>query len=60
MGVIVRGARMKQLAVWQQVTPSDSTGMLHCSGILPSADGRSYAYQYARCLTDIVGAEGLR
>jgi hypothetical protein len=50
----------EQLALWQQVTPADPTGVHACSRILPSADGRSYVYQYERSLTDIVVAEGIR
>jgi hypothetical protein len=50
----------EQVGLWRQVAPPDPTGVLMCNRILPSADGRSYAYQYGRCLTDIVVAEGLR
>jgi hypothetical protein len=49
-----------QLKLWQQVAPSDPTGIIFCSLIVPSEDGRSYAYTYLRCMTDIVLAEGLR
>jgi hypothetical protein len=50
----------EQLAVSHHVAPSDPTGVIHCSRILPSADGPGYAYEYERSLTDIVVAEGLR
>jgi eukaryotic-like serine/threonine-protein kinase len=43
-----------------RVAPPDTTGITTCSSILPSEDGRGYAYSYARSLTDIVLAEGLR
>jgi Tol biopolymer transport system component len=50
----------QRVELWRQVTPADPTGIIHCSYILPSEDGRSYAYSYYRALTDIIVAEGLR
>jgi hypothetical protein len=34
--------------------------MVFCSGILPSADGRSYVYTANRSLASLIVAEGLR
>ena len=42
------------------MAPPDATGMLYCSGILPSADGRSYVYGTNRSLASLIVAEGLR
>jgi hypothetical protein len=50
----------ERLDLWKQVTPLDMTGLASCGGVLPSADGSSYAYTYQRLITDLVVAEGLR
>src|SRR5262249_37909037 len=50
----------EKLEPWRQAAPPDPTGIVSCGPIVPSGDGRSYAYSYVRCLTDIVVAEGLR
>lgn len=41
-------------------SPLHPTGMVFCSGILPSADGRSYVYSVNRSLASLIVAEGLR
>ena len=50
----------EKVELWKQVAPPDATGMLQCSGILPSADGRSYVYGTNRSLASLIVAEGLR
>ncbi len=50
----------EKVELWKQVAPPDATGMLYCSGILPSADGRSYVYGTNRSLASLIVAEGLR
>ena len=50
----------ERVELWKQVAPPDATGMLYCSGILPSADGRSYVYGTNRSLASLIVAEGLR
>jgi hypothetical protein len=42
------------------VAPPDPTGIVYCSVILPSADGRSYVYSANRSLASLIVAEGLR
>ena len=42
---------------WRRPTPP---GMVLCADILPSADGRSYAYAANRSLASLIVAEGLR
>jgi hypothetical protein len=46
--------------LWKQVAPPDPTGIVYCSVILPSADGRSYVYSANRSLASLIVAEGLR
>ena len=50
----------EKVELWKQVAPPDPTGMVFCSGILPSADGRSYVYTANRSLASLIVAEGLR
>jgi len=50
----------EKVELWKQVSPPDPTGMVFCSGILPSADGRSYVYSANRSLASLIVAEGLR
>ena len=40
--------------------PSDSTGVVRTPIVLPSRDGRAYAYSYLRILSDLYIAEGLK
>jgi hypothetical protein len=50
----------EKVELWKQVAPPDPTGMVYCSGILPSADGRGYVYGSNRSLASLIVAEGLR
>jgi Tol biopolymer transport system component len=50
----------EKVELWKKVAPPDPTGMVFCSGILPSADGRSYVYTANRSLASLIVAEGLR
>jgi hypothetical protein len=50
----------EKVELWKRVAPSDPTGMLFCSEIVPSADGRSYVYVANRSLASLIVAEGLR
>jgi Tol biopolymer transport system component len=50
----------EKVELWKQVTPPDPTGIVYCSEILPSADGRSYVYTANRSLASLIVAEGLR
>jgi hypothetical protein len=45
---------------WKELMPSDSAGLLAIFGAYFSADGRSYAYTYARNLSDLYLVEGVR
>jgi hypothetical protein len=47
----------ERVSLWREFSPADPTGIILCNTSLPSEDGRSYAYSYRRCLTDIVLAE---
>jgi hypothetical protein len=49
-----------KVELWKRVAPPDPTGIVQCGGLLPSADGRSYAYTANRSLASLVVAEGLR
>jgi hypothetical protein len=46
--------------LWRRVAPPDSTGVIYCDHIVPSADGQSYAYTVNRSLASLIVAEGLR
>jgi hypothetical protein len=48
----------KQL--WKELAPADRTGLEGTSIVRLSADGRSYAYGYTRCLNDLYLVEGLK
>ena len=50
----------EKVELWKRATPPDPTGLVWCSGIVPSADGRSYAYSAQRSLASLIVAEGLR
>jgi hypothetical protein len=50
----------EKVELWKRVAPPDPTGVLQCLGLLPSADGKSYAYTANRSLASLVVAEGLR
>jgi eukaryotic-like serine/threonine-protein kinase len=46
--------------LWKELMPSDSAGLLSIFGSYFSADGRSYAYSYARNLSDLYLVEGVK
>jgi hypothetical protein len=48
----------KQL--WKMLAPADRSGLEGMSVVRLSADGRSYAYSYGRCLNDLYLVEGLK
>jgi hypothetical protein len=50
----------EKVELWKRVAPPDSTGIIQCASILPSADGRSYAYTVNRSLASLIVAEGLK
>lgn len=45
---------------WREIGPADRAGWLGLSWIYPTADGRSYMYQYRRILSTLYLVEGLR
>ena len=46
--------------LWKQVMPPDRTGVVQIRAILPTPDGRAYAYSYMRILSELWVAKGLR
>jgi hypothetical protein len=46
--------------LWRQILSSDSTGVVRTPLVLPSRDGRAYAYSYLRILSDLYMVEGLK
>jgi eukaryotic-like serine/threonine-protein kinase len=50
----------EKVELWKRVAPPDPTGIVQCTSILPSADGRSYVYTINRSLTSLIVAEGLK
>ena len=50
----------EKLELWLQAAPSDPAGLFFCGGMIVSEDGRTYAYNYGRALTDLFVAEGFR
>jgi hypothetical protein len=45
---------------FRKVGPADRTGLVNCSRVVPSSDGRAYASTYTRVQADVILAEGLR
>ena len=41
--------------LWKQIMPADHTGVIEIRGILPTPDGRAYAYSYLRSLGIVRG-----
>jgi Tol biopolymer transport system component len=46
--------------LWKQIMPDNPTGVVQIRGVLPSRDGRAYAYNYLRILSGLYVAEGLK
>jgi eukaryotic-like serine/threonine-protein kinase len=46
--------------LWKELMPGDSAGLVAIFGANFSDDGRSYAYSYARRLTDLYLVEGVK
>jgi len=46
--------------LWKNLVPLDPAGVERISNVVVSADGRTYAYAYARILSDLFMVEGLR
>ena len=49
-----------QREVWRDLLPADPAGVERISNVLVTADGKGYAYCYARLLSDLFIVEGLR
>jgi hypothetical protein len=45
---------------WQDVLPSDPTGVVRIFPVIVTPDGRSYAYTYGRFLSTLYVVNGLR
>jgi serine/threonine protein kinase len=46
--------------VWKDLLPADPAGVERISNVLVAPDGKSYAYCYARLLSDLFVVEGLK
>ncbi len=46
--------------LWKELAPADRTGLEGMGIVRLSADGRSYAYCYERCLNDLYLVQGLK
>ena len=46
--------------VWKDLLPADPAGVERISNVLVTPDGKSYAYCYARLLSDLFVVEGLK
>jgi serine/threonine protein kinase len=49
-----------QRELWKELLPADPAGVERISNVLVAADGKGYAYCYARLLSDLFVVEGLR
>ncbi|HMA18318.1 MAG TPA: hypothetical protein VKS03_07755, partial [Thermoanaerobaculia bacterium] len=49
-----------QREVWKDLLPADPAGVERISNVLVTADGKGYAYCYARLLSDLFIVEGLQ
>jgi hypothetical protein len=45
--------------LWKELIPADPAGM-EVSAVLPTPDGRAYAYEYSRTLSDLYVVHGIR
>ncbi len=46
--------------VWKEIQPTDPTGIMTIGFLVPTPDGRAYAYSWHRALSDLYLVEGLR
>jgi WD40 repeat protein len=46
--------------IWKELLPVDPSGVERISNVVVSADGKGYAYCYARLLSDLFVVEGLK
>jgi hypothetical protein len=46
--------------LWKEIGPSDPAGVTGLGHVLLTPDGASYAYNYARTLSDLYLVEGLK
>jgi Tol biopolymer transport system component len=49
-----------RIECWKEIAPADRAGLASMSPICLTPDGRSYAYSYARLLSDLYLAEGVK
>jgi Tol biopolymer transport system component len=49
-----------QRQFWKELMPADPAGVIDIIAVRPTPDGRSYAYSYARVLSNLYLVEGLR
>lgn len=47
-------------ALWKQLMPPDPAGVEYVGPVLPTPDGKSYAYGYRRLLSDLYLVDGLK
>jgi serine/threonine protein kinase len=59
-GVTHRDLDTGRRELWKQIMPADRTGVVAIRGILPTPDGRAYAYSYLRALSELYVVEGLK
>jgi Tol biopolymer transport system component len=46
--------------LWKQIMPANHVGVIQIRAILPTPDGRAYAYSYLRVLSQLFVMEGLK
>jgi eukaryotic-like serine/threonine-protein kinase len=46
--------------LWKELMPADAAGVMWATSVLPSVDGRSCIYSYARQLSDLYVVQGLQ
>jgi hypothetical protein len=46
--------------LWKQLSPPDPSGVMELLSIVPTPDGKHYAYSLLRVLTDLYLIEGLK
>jgi hypothetical protein len=46
--------------LWKEIAPTDRTGVVQIRCILPSRDGRAYAYCYHHILSELYVVDGLK
>src|SRR5262249_4384980 len=60
VGVVRAEAATAGRKLWRELMPADAAGVVDIVAVCPTPDGASYAYSYARVLSNLYLVDGLR